>query len=148
MARNPNYTLSYTLRDRSKENASFSLNTDGLIDISDVLPVEVTNFETALATVVDGTITNRRALISRKASNADVGAGQREDRFMITYEDTVTLAIYTTEIGTRKSTLVTRAGEDRYDLDTAPFQGFVTAFEALARSFDGNPVNVLSITIV
>lgn len=148
MARNPNYQLSYTLRDRSRENASFSLNTDGAVDISGILPAAVVEFELALADITQGVITSRRSTTSRKANNADIGAGQRENRVLVTYEDTVTLAVYSTEIGTADPSLETVEGSNLYNLAIAPWLNFVTRFEALARSFDGNPVNVLSISVV
>lgn len=148
MARNPQFSLSYSLRDRSRENTGFSLWTLDPLDISGALPAEVTAFETQLALVADGTITSRRSLTSRKASNADIGAGQREDRFLITYEDTVTLAVYTSEIGTRKTSLLTVSGTDYFDKEIAPWSTFRTALQALAVSIDGNPINVLSFHVV
>jgi len=133
--------------DRSGEVARLQLNTADMVVI-DTLPAAVTDLVTALGTIADGTIIGVIASGSNKLTNAAHSAeGQREERWLITYEDTVTKALYTSEIPCRKSSVKPPTETDKVDITQAPWTDFVTKFEALARSADGNAINVLRIQL-
>lgn len=148
MARNPQYGINVTMVDRSAEKASFTINTADLTAV-DPIPAAVTTFFTQLANVCDGLVVGFNAFGSRKANNSRNSiAGQREDRWLITYQDDVTLALYQTELPCRKNTVVPPEGTDDVVITAAPWADFVTAYEALMRSPDGNAVTVIKITLM
>lgn len=147
MALNPTYTLSFSLVDRSGEIGRFGINT--------LVPAEsneltnnalITAFRSALVDITAGTLKSVQFSEVRRVSNAESGEGQREDKVLVVYEDTVTLTKYAVEIPTVD--MITPAGDDQYDLTAPPWPAFVAAFEALAVSPDGNALNVLSATRV
>jgi len=70
---------------------------------------------------------------------------QRETKWLVRTIDTVTGKEYRNEIGTANLALLPDGGASFLDLsDTAP-EAFVTAWEAIWRSDDGNPGTVYSI---
>lgn len=71
---------------------------------------------------------------------------QRERKFLVIYEDTVTLARYRIEIPTADYSLVTFGpnGDDIILPTSGPVKTWIDAFEALCRSPEGNPVNVIA----
>lgn len=144
---NPADVLSFALIDRSGEIGRFGLNVALPADAEELTTSTIiTNFRDALTAVTAGVLKTVQFSEVRKISNAEQGEGQREDKALVMYEDTVSLEKYTVEIPTVDQ--VTILGRDLYDITTAPWSTFVTAFEALAVSPDGNPVNVLSISRV
>lgn len=79
-------------------------------------------------------------------SNVDA---QRERKFLVTYEDTTTFTKFRLEIPTAKFTTasgsVFKPNSDDVDLTNTEIAAWITAFETLCKSPDGNGVNVLSI---
>jgi len=68
---------------------------------------------------------------------------QRERKWRVRYQDTVNLAIYKIEIPCANIVGQLQAGTDNADLTTAEWVAWIAAFEALAKSPEGNTVNVL-----
>lgn len=148
MARNPTYQLTFSTMDQSGEMGTFSINTADLIAVNPV-PASVTAFIEALSSIQAGTLQKWQSVGGRKIHNDGFAPdGNREDKMEVTYEDSVTLAIYQNEIPCRDNTEATIPGQDNYDLTAEPWSTFVTAFEALARSPDGNAVNVIAIRLI
>lgn len=148
MARNPNYSYNFSMIDRSGESARFTINTPDLGAI-DVIPTLVTDFQTALTAVADGLVTNISTVGARKITNAAFSTdGQREEKWLLTYQDNTTFALYQTEIPCRKASVKPPQGTDDVDLAVAPWPAFKTAFEALATSPDGNGVTLLKVTLI
>lgn len=148
MARNPNYQITFSTIDQSGEMGTFSLNVADLLAVNPV-PAAVTAFIEALGSIQDGTMQKWNSVGTKKMHNDGYAPdGNREDKVMLTYEDSVTLAIYQTDIPCRNNDLATIPGQDEYDLTAAPWDAFVTAFEALAKSPDGNAVNLISARLV
>lgn len=74
---------------------------------------------------------------------------QRENKWLVTYEDTTTHKLYRIELAC--ADLTNLDPEDRKHAaigDAAQVDAYVTAFEAFAVSEVGNPVSVLEITFV
>lgn len=67
---------------------------------------------------------------------------QRELALMVTYQDTVTNRLYRISIPGPDWATIGLAGSDSVNTANAAWTAFVTAFEAIAVSQDGNPVNV------
>ena len=154
---NPATVASATVVDRSGELSKTSFNLDPDLWLAWVADptaggpenTRVTAFTAAWNGICDGTRIRRHLTRSYRASNvANASAGQREERWLVTYEDTSTNAIYTMELPCRKQTLQPDEGTDFVDITEAPFSTFVTALEDVALSPDGNPINVLSIRIM
>lgn len=149
MAINPNYTTTISMHDRSGEPTSWSFNT--IDDMQDEGATEATlvTLITATNALIDGVLNRYNFTRTHRVSNAkSSAAGQREEKFLVTYEDTVTLVPYTFELPCRKSALIPPINTDEYDITAAPFAAWVAAFEAHAASPDGNPVNVTSIRLM
>lgn len=68
------------------------------------------------------------------------GFGQREQKYLLTYVDTVSGDVGDSEIPCRDASIVPPLNTDYYDLTVAPWVAFKNAFEALAVSKLGNPV--------
>jgi hypothetical protein len=149
MARNPNFGFAFTWRDAGGESARMTINTASLIG-TDPVPATVTALQVALANITDGAIINLASQSSVKLENLAYAAdGHREDRWRVYYEDATTYAVYTNDIPCRQSGLATVPGTDFVDLDDGSvWAAFKTAFEALARSPDGNAVHVLKVEYV
>lgn len=73
---------------------------------------------------------------------------QRERKALVRYMDTTNFATYRMEIPTIDLVGRLLPGTDQIDLTETDVAAFVTAFEAIARSPDGNAVNVLDIHAV
>jgi hypothetical protein len=147
MARNPDNKATFNTIDQSGERSGFSLHVaSGTMDLS-AIPATWTNLVTALDDeLVDWTPVNYIANITRKLATVDVGQGNREDKVEIKYQDNTNFATYTVEVPCRKGGLATEVGSDIIPAATYPTTK--TAFEALARSPDGNAVTLLSARIV
>lgn len=147
MARNPDNKATFNTIDQSSERSGFSLHVaSGTMDLT-AIPATWTNLITALDTeLVDWTPVNYIANITRKLATVDVGAGNREDKVELKYQDAVNFALYTVEVPCRKGDLVTNPGSDT--IPDATWATTKTAFEALARSPDGNAVVLLTVRII
>lgn len=147
MARNPDNKATFNTIDQSSERSGFSIHVaSGTMDLS-TIPAAWTALITALDTeLVDWTPVNYIANITRKLATVDVGEGNREDKVELKYQDNTNFAIYTVEIPCRKGTLTTNPGSDT--IPEADWTDTKTAFEALARSPDGNAVTLQSVRII
>lgn len=73
----------------------------------------------------------------------------RESKMLVSYEDTTTFKRYILTVPMPDlANMAILAGTDLFDMSDAPLSAFITAFEANAKSQDGNPVNVLSCKVV
>lgn len=148
MAVNPSYASNFSIVDRSGEISGFTVNLAAPFDA--VTPgTPHTDFVAAVAGVTDGVLLRVNGLASLKVSNvATAPAGQREDKWLCTYQDNVTLALYALELPCRKSALTTVAGTDTVDLGVAPWIAFKTAFETYVKSPDQNATTLLEVRLV
>lgn len=148
MPTNPGFLLNYTYKDRSGETARFGINVGAPIDMT-TLPASVTAFNTALATVIDGLQTQITNTVPLKIANGThSGAGQREEKWLLTYQDDTTLVLYQTELPCRKNSVQPPVNTDEVDITVAPWPAFATAFNALAKSPDGNNVTLIGVTLI
>lgn len=153
MAVNPAHSINFSMVDRSGEPTGFSVNLDAPFDTVDTSTnTGYADFLTALGTISDGIILRLNASSSRKLSNAAyAGAGQREEKWLCTYSDVTTLAIYALEIPCRKQSgtgILPPVGQDAVDLSASVWALFKTAFEAFVKSPDQNDVNLLEVRLV
>lgn len=74
-------------------------------------------------------------------------AAQKENRFKVTYQDTVTLKYYSFTIPCADLTLLP-SGSEFLDLTAGVGLGIVTNYETYGESELGNPVTVISIQFV
>lgn len=144
MAINPSYTMSWTILDRSSEIARAQVN-------APASPIEgdVTAFEASFLDYLGtGTTVARNSTQSTKLANASIGTGNREDRWLVRYQDNTTLAVYNMQVPCRDNDLPTVAGTDLLDPAHAGYPAMKTAFEALALSPDGNAVTLLDVILI
>lgn len=149
MGLNPSATVTVSLKDRSGEPTSYSVPTT----VANAAEGEGnTEFDALIPTIgalIDGIVTRYNFNQTFRVSNAkNSTSGQREEKFLVTYEDTVTKIPYSFELPCRKSSLIPPVRDDEYDITASPFAAFCTAFEAYATSPDGNAVNVTSIRLI
>lgn len=148
MARNPIYQLTFSTLDQSGETGTHMLQTADLIAVNPV-PAAVTAYLAALDGITNGLATRWASQGIKRLSNAEYAeSGNREDKFLVTYSDNTTLAVYQLELPCRDNDIPLIAGTDRIDLDQLEAAAYKTAFEALARSPDGNAVTLLAIELV
>jgi hypothetical protein len=147
MARNPDNKISLNTVDQSGEPTGFGIHiASGAVDLS-TIPAALTAIVTALDTeLVDWTPVTYIANITRRLSTDTVGEGNREDKVELKYFDNVTLKPYTVEVPCRKGGLVTETGSDQ--IPAATWAATKTAFEAYAKSPDGNAVTLANVRIV
>jgi hypothetical protein len=148
MALNPSFSLNFTVRDRSGEAARFTWSTAAPID-QETLPTTISDWENSFAAICDGVLTNRNVVVAKKLSNTAYSAdGQREEKWLVTYQDNVTLAVYQTELPCRKNSVKPPVNNDDVDLTVAPWVVFKTKTEAAFVSPDGNAITILKVTLV
>jgi hypothetical protein len=147
MAINPAHYGSFTFKDFSDENSSMSFNFPAVtaLNIAAFL-ADFGDLRTATEDIVLGTLsadswTGDRTKYSA-APPTDVNA-QRERKFMFIYEDTVTLTPGRVEVPTADFTGRLVDDTDKVDLTNTEIAAWVAAFETLARTDDGNTLNVL-----
>lgn len=147
MARNPDNRWVFNTFDQSSEPTSFSVHAaSGAMDLS-TIPATLTALVTALDDeLVDWTPISYSASSTRRLSTATSGESNREDKVELKYFDNVTFKPYTTEVGCRKGGLVTESGSDL--IPAATWAGTKTAFEALAKSPDGNAVTLAQVRLI
>lgn len=148
MARNPDNRWVFNTFDQSGEPTSFSVHAAaGAMDLA-TIPAALTTLITAIDTeLVDWTPISYNAAIGRRLSTAIVGEGNREDKLEFKYFDNVTFKPYTTEVPCRKGDLATETGSDLIPLAT--WETLTKpAFEALARSPDGNAVTLAAVRLI
>jgi len=152
MPQNPDHYGSFTFQDFSKESSSFRFH------FAAVTAASIGGFLTqfgALRTATDaitlGTLTDDKwvgdATSYNNAAPTDVNA-QRERKFLVRYEGTTTFAKFTATIPTADLAGRMIAGTDQVDLTNTEIAAWITAFETLCRTEDGENVNVLGIQAV
>jgi len=147
MARNPDNKMSFNTLDQSGEPTGFQVHiAAGAIDLSTV-PAALTAVVTALDTeLVDWTAISYTGNVTRRLSTASVGASNREDKLELKYFDNTTFKPYTVEVPCRKGTLATEVGSDL--IPEATWTATKTAFEAYAKSPDGNAVTLAQVRLI
>lgn len=148
MARNPSYTFTQTRVDRSGEKARISFNVqDGQFDTE--APEEAA-WLTAIGTVCDGTvISGQLSTVTRVSNVSHSEAGQREEKWLLIYEDTTTHVQYTMDLPCRKASVQPPVNTDLVDLAVAPWPAFKTAFEnGAVKSPDGGAVQLNAVRLV
>lgn len=149
MARNPNATFSLTYQDFNGEKSAVTFNarTYNVLTFADDL-TDFTDLQSALEGIILGTQTAERVtpfetkFASAPPSNVNA---QRERKWLVTYQDVVDFTIYRMEIPTADLTGRLIAGSDDADLTDTNIAAFITQFEAVAKTINGNGTSVLSI---
>lgn len=157
MAVNPSTYLSFTMTDFSQEKGVMQINIDPLDATSILLlnasPLPTGKYKT-LADAVNVITLGEMAQfgvtqVGRLTNDFPTSAAsQREKKWIVSYEDTVTFKKYSVEIPCAlETTGWFKANSDEIDLSITgnAWEDFVNAFEAAAVSPDGNPVNVLKV---
>lgn len=149
---NPQHFGSLTFLDYSREKSSMTFFFPAVtaLNIADFLS-DFGDLRTATEALSIGTLaqdqwTGDRTVYS-KTPPADLNA-QRERKWLVTYEDTSTFAEYQVEIPVAKTAGLLVANTDLGDLSAADWVTWIAAFETLARSPEGNTVNVLRAQLV
>lgn len=147
MARNPDNKMSMNTLDQSGEPTGFQVHiASGAVDLS-TTPTTLTALITALDTeLVNWTAVSYSATITKRLSTASIGASNREDKLELKYYDNVTFKPYTVEVPCRKGDLVTETGSDV--IPAATWTATKTAFEAYAKSPDGNAVTLGQVRLI
>lgn len=149
---NPQHSGSFTFLDYSEEKStmSFFFGPITALTIADFL-TEFGDLRTATDAITIGTlIQDSWTGDTTKYNNiapSDVDA-QRERKFLVTYEDSTTFALYRVEIPTADFTGRLVAGTDDVNLANTQVAAWITAYEQLCRSPEGNAVNVIGIRAV
>lgn len=156
MATNPSPYLSFTFTDFSKEKGTCQFNIAPLDDTSILLlnahPLPLGIYASLLAAIENVTVAiTAQAAVSQVIRYSNTfptdSQSQREKKWIVSYEDTVTFRRYSVEIPCAQ--LVDsqfKPNTDEIDLSNAIWINFVNAFEAAVVSPDGNAVNVLAVT--
>jgi len=148
---NPAHFGSFTYMDHTGEKSSMQFNF-GAITVAS-LPGFLTQFGTlrdktdalTLGTLVaDQWVGDRTIYSNIRPSDRNA---QRERKFLVIYEDTSTRARYRIEIPTADYSLVEFApqGDNIIIPDSGPLKEWIDAFEALAKSPEGNTVSVIAV---
>lgn len=150
---NPRHEGVFTLLDYSNEKSHFTFGFGPItaLTIADFLS-EFGDLRTALGNITLGTLvedTWKGDVTKYSVSLPSDNNAQRERKFLVTYEDTTTYSVFRFEVPTAKFTTtagsVFKPNSDDVDLTNTQIAAFVTAFEAIGESPDGNGVNVLHI---
>jgi len=154
MPSNPSHYGSFSYLDHSVERSSMSFHFGEITAAS--IPGFLTEFgafRDATNAITIGTLVSDTWVGDHtKYSNVpptDPNA-QRERKWMVTYEDSTSLALYRIEIPCANHDLtgVFAGQSDEVDLTQTEIAAWITAFEQLCRSPEGNNVNVVSIRTV
>lgn len=151
MATNPTFTVQVSGRDRSGDPTRYTINRLGAYVLANYIAGDpVFDFiNTAVASVCDGVVTTVAAHNANKQSNLHHSTdGQREDKWLCTYFDNTTFAIYFMELPCRKATVKPPFDTNDVDLTAAPWAAFKISFELTIESPDGNAVTLSKVTLV
>lgn len=142
--------LNLTFADFGGEKSTFSVFINPVnaanFDANDVL---VTNLVNAILGVTEGIIvkdTRNYADVGNGQGASTIPTAQRENKWLITYEDTTTFKRYQRELPCptlSAATILPDIGGNA-NLADALWVTFIAAFEAAAVSEDGNGVNFIS----
>lgn len=149
MAVNPSYSLSVSILDQSNEIGRTSINVADAIALTTPLPSVVGAFLSGfLGFLSVGTDVALNATTSRKVANAATGTGNREDRWLVRYQDNVTLAVYTFQVPCRDNSLTLVPNTNILNPTNTGYAAAKTALEAIAVSPDANPITLLDIQLI
>lgn len=147
MARNPDNQVTASTKDQSGEPTGFTMHVASGAQDMTTTPAGLTAVITALDTeLVDWTPWKYTMTLPKRLGNPAVGASNREDKVELKYHDNVTLVAYTIEVPCRKGTLATEVGSDL--IPAATWTATKTAFEAYAKSPDGNAVTLDAVRLI
>lgn len=151
---NPQHGGSLTFLDYSEEKSTMNFHFGPVTAVSIAgFLTDFGAFRTAVEAISAGALTADAWYGDRTKYSAvpptDVNA-QRERKFLVIYEDDTTLAPYRMEIPCADFSLtdVILPGTDKVDLTQTEIAAFVTAFETLCKSPEGNDVTVLQMRAV
>lgn len=152
----PNSSFSRTYIDFAKEKATVEFR------IQDMTAATIAATLTELATLGTAIDALTLANLTRSIAAQDNSAfaivlptdenSHRERKWKVMFQDTVTLREGKVEIPAAKlnngTDSLLQPNSDLADLTVTEWVNFIAAFEATARSVDGNPVNVLGAELV
>lgn len=149
---NPTHYGSATYKDYSGEKSSMSYNVGPItaITIAGFLTQNDAFLDAVQALSLGALVHTSWTGDSTKFSGAnptDLNA-QRERKWRVDFEDTVNLAPGSFEIPVALVAGQLVVGTDKADLTTAQWVALIAAAEALVKSVDGNPINILGATLV
>lgn len=152
MASNPAHQGSLTYVDNSNEESTMGFHFGPITALTiAAFLTQFGAFRTATNAIVLGNLVRDSwtgdATKYSKVVPADENA-QRERKFFVQYQDTTNLSIFRLEIPTADLEGRMLPDSDQVDLTETDIAAWVTAFEALCKSPDGNAVNVLAIYAV
>src|SRR5258708_3876440 len=131
MARNPSYAVNFNGKDKSAEPYRFTLNQFGFYAADSYIVTDpVYDFiNTNVAAVCDELLNGFNSVMSNKLNNSLYApAGQREMKWLCSYFDNLTLALYQTELPCAKESIVTAlppgVGGDYAILTAPPWNAF------------------------
>ncbi len=150
MAVNPTRSIGETFVDHSGELGRFSIPIATSDDLATILAsADWIAWAAALNAVINGTLINiSRSEVKRESNAAFSATGQREEKWLLVYQDNVTIKTYSSELPCRDTSLATVAGTDMVDLTVSPWVAFKTAFETLWVSPDENAVTLLEVRLI
>lgn len=141
------YTV--TLYDNSGDPGTMSVNVRAATSANwNAIQADIVAFETAIAGLSDGAIGQRKFTADNLLFPWTAPASpmvQRNIKFTVSYRDTTTGKNYYVQIPCADLDQLP-TGTEEVPIDAGAGLAFVTAFEALAVSPAGNPVNVVQIT--
>lgn len=141
----------FSITDFSREVSTFQVNGINVSSANyDAQQTQLIALSDAVIGISIGTVTKREFVSSiafPESGTPSNAFAQREMKWFVTYSDTVTGLLQSSEIACPDLALLV-ANTDLMDLTLAASAAFVTAFEAFVRSSDGNPVNVESVRVV
>lgn len=148
MAVNPSFKMTVTLYDQSSEIASMSANRASADSLA-TFPTVLQDFITAISPVIawdEADVKSISSNATRRVTNDLLGVGNREDKWLLQFQDVVTLAPYNAEVPCRAGSIATTPGTDF--LPEVTVNTFRTEAEALFRSPDGNAGNLLTVQLI
>lgn len=144
-----------TWQDRSKEKSTMTFNLPTLLADGSNYAAITTAFSAVLAAVEDVTEGNifEHAIVARRTrvDNTIPVTGRREQKFVVRYQDDVTLKVYNLEIPLSDETSMPyNAGTDFVDIGSADAEvtALIAAFNTYVLSPTGNAITVISIESV
>lgn len=154
MPQNPQHVGSVTYQDFSQEETTFGFNVGPITALT--IATFLTQFG-ALVTATDAIVlgTKRETSWTGDITKFDSDPptdpnAQRERKFAVSFQGTTTFSKYTRTIGTANLGLsgLFGANIDQVDLAQTQIAAWITAFEALCKTPEGEATEVVSITAV
>lgn len=147
---NPKHFGGMQFLDNSNEESGFSFNFGPITALTiAAFLTQFGAFRTATDAITIGSLVSDQwtgdKTIYTRVVPSDVNA-QRERKFLVTYEGVTTHSKYDLEIPTADFTGRMVADTDKVDLTDTEVAAWITAFETLCKTPEGEAVNVLSIT--